>query len=100
MDDYEITNVVVDFTPDRLIRWQPTLSRASRPDAAERVGVSAKHRWGFALSPVGDGVTDVTETFDCIESPEWLQEATKGGATWIEAMTTSLEKLAELIDAS
>jgi hypothetical protein len=100
MDDYEITNLVVDFEPDRVIRWQPLLTRASRPEAQERVGVSAKHRWGYELRTVGDAVTDVTQTFDVIESPDWLKEATDGGKVWIDTMTASLEKLAGLFGAS
>jgi uncharacterized protein YndB with AHSA1/START domain len=36
MDDYEITNLIVDFEPGRVIRWQPVLTRTSRQDAQER----------------------------------------------------------------
>jgi uncharacterized protein YndB with AHSA1/START domain len=95
MGEYEMTNAIVAFEPDRLIRWQPTMTRASRPEDAETVGDSAKHRWGFELTPVDDDVTDVTETFDCGESPDWLKQAVKGGERWIEAMTATLDNLAQ-----
>ena len=96
MGPYEMTNTIVEFELDRLIRWQPTMTRASRPEDLDGVGNSARQRWGFELAPVGDTVTDVTETFDCIDSPEWLKTAVKGGRRWVDAMTVTLDKLAEL----
>ena len=58
------------------------------------MGVSAGHVWGFDLTPVSEGVTDVTETVDYSASPAWLQELSQGGKTWTEALTTSLDRLA------
>jgi uncharacterized protein YndB with AHSA1/START domain len=97
MGEYEMTNAVVEFTPDRVIRWEPTMTRASRAEDHDGLGESAKQRWGFELTPVSDSVTDVTETFDCIESPDWLKEAVKGGELWVDAMNTTLDKLAERV---
>jgi hypothetical protein len=94
MGSYEMTNTIVEFVPDRLIRWQPTMTRASRPEDLDGVGISAKQRWGFELTPVSDTVTDVTETFDCIDSPDWLKTAVKGGQGWVTAMTATLDNLA------
>jgi uncharacterized protein YndB with AHSA1/START domain len=94
MDDYQITNTIVAFDQDRQIRWHPLLTRASRPEAQDRVGVSVGHVWGFELTPIGERVTDVTETVDYSASPEWLQELSQGGRTWIDALTATLEKLA------
>jgi hypothetical protein len=94
MDDYEITNTIVAFEKDRQIRWRPLLTRASRPEAQERVGVSAGHVWGFDLTSVSESLTDVTETVDYSASPEWLQDLSQGGKTWIDAMTATLDKLA------
>jgi uncharacterized protein YndB with AHSA1/START domain len=99
MGEYEMTNEVVDFEQDRLIRWQPTMTRASRPEDRDSVGNSAKQQWGFQLTPVGDSVTDVTETFNCTESPEWLKAAVKGGEVWIAAMNETLDRLATQVDA-
>jgi uncharacterized protein YndB with AHSA1/START domain len=99
MGEYEMTNVVVEFEPDRLIRWRPTMTRASRPEDLDAVGSSAEQRWGFQLAPVSETVTDVTETFDCVQSPAWLKNAVKGGERWIEAMTTTLDRLAARVDA-
>jgi hypothetical protein len=99
MGEYEMTNLVVEFEQDRLIRWQPTMTRASRPEDRDGVGNSAKQRWGFQLTPVDETVTDVTETFDCVNSPAWLKDAVKGGERWIEAMTTTLDKIAAGVEA-
>jgi hypothetical protein len=98
MGEYEMTNVVVEFAPNELIRWQPTMTRASRPEDRDVVGDSANHQWGFQLSPVSETVTNVTETFDCTASPAWLKEAVKGGEGWIGAMTRTLDRLAERVD--
>jgi uncharacterized protein YndB with AHSA1/START domain len=97
MGSYEMTNTIVEFEPDRLIRWQPAMTRASRPEDRDAVGSTAKQRWGFELTPVSDTVTDVTATFDCIESPDWLKTAVKGGQRWVEAMTATLDNLAERV---
>jgi uncharacterized protein YndB with AHSA1/START domain len=97
MGSYEMTNTIVEFVPDRLIRWQPALTRASRPEDGDAVGSSAYQRWGFELTPVSDTVTDVTETFDCSESPDWLKTAVKGGQRWVEAMTLTLDNIAERV---
>jgi uncharacterized protein YndB with AHSA1/START domain len=98
MGEYEMTNLIVEYEPDRLIRWQPGLSRASRPEDVDEVGNSAYQRWGFELTPVTETVTDVTETFDCIESPDWLKNAVKGGERWIESMTVTLDNLATQVE--
>ncbi len=97
MGNYEITNEIVEFQPDRLIRWQPGLSGASRPEDQEEVGTTAKQRWGFELTPVGRGTTDVTETYDCSESPEWLKRAVRGGDRWLDSMTATLAELEKQI---
>jgi hypothetical protein len=75
------------------------MTRASRPEDRDGVGNSAKQRWGFQLTPVDETVTDVTETFDCVNSPAWLKDAVKGGERWIEAMTTTLDKIAARVEA-
>jgi uncharacterized protein YndB with AHSA1/START domain len=45
---YHVTNTVVEFEEGRLIAWRHF----------------GGHRWRWQLEPVGDGATDVTETFD------------------------------------
>lgn len=45
---YVIKNTVVEFEPDRLIAWRHF----------------SGHRWRYALEPLGDATTRVTETFD------------------------------------
>jgi uncharacterized protein YndB with AHSA1/START domain len=100
MGDYEMTNVVVELEPNRLIRWQPTMTRASRPEDQEDVGKSAEHRWGYELTPVSDAVTEVTHTFDCSDSPDALKRAVRGGERWIPSMAATLEKLALRVEAA
>ncbi len=94
MGDYEMTNHVVAYEEDREIAWEPVMSAASREEDVADVGVPAHHRWGFTLVPEGADLTVVTETFDCTESPEWLQHAVRGGTRWVDAMAATLEKLA------
>ena len=96
MGEYEMRNRVVEYEEDRRLVWEPVLAATSRPDKVSEIGNSAHHRWGFELTPVGPDATVVTETFDCTRSPQWLKEATKGGETWVQAMTTSLQKLEAL----
>lgn len=99
MGEYEMTSHVVEYEQDRRIVWEPVLSGATREDEVADIGESAHQRWGYTLAPEGAGVTLVTETFDCRESPEWLQKAVRGGERWSEAMTVTLERL-ELASAS
>ena len=93
---YEMRNRVVEYEDGRRLVWEPVLAATSRPEKVSDIGNSAHHRWGFDLTPVGSDSTVVTETFDCTGSPAWLKEATKGGETWVEAMTTTLQKLEAL----
>jgi uncharacterized protein YndB with AHSA1/START domain len=96
MGDYEMTNHVVQFEPNRRIGWEPVLKAASRAEDQEVIGDRAEHRWSYDLVPDGSGWTLVTETFDCARSPEWLRRAVRGGERWIESMTITLEKLEAL----
>ncbi|GGM76785.1 hypothetical protein GCM10011609_10910 [Lentzea pudingi] len=45
---YRIENTVVEFEENRLIAWRHFNG----------------HRWRWRLTPLGDGTTEVTETFD------------------------------------
>jgi uncharacterized protein YndB with AHSA1/START domain len=45
---YKILNTVVEYDQDRLIAWRHFYG----------------HRWRWRLEPIGDGRTEVTETFD------------------------------------
>ncbi len=94
MGDYEMTNHVVAYEEDRKIAWEPVMSAAAREEDVGEVGIPAHHRWGYTLVPEGADLTVVTETFDCTESPEWLQHAVRGGRRWVDAMAATLEKLA------
>jgi hypothetical protein len=94
MGDYQMTNHVVAYELDHEIGWEPVMSAASREEDAADVGRPARQRWVYTLAPEGADLTVVTETFDCSESPEWLQRAVRGGRRWVDAMAATLERLA------
>ncbi len=93
MGDYEMTNHVVEYEPDRRIAWEPVVSGASREEDLADIGNSSHHRWGYSLVPEGADSTVVTETFDCTMSPERLKNVLRGGERWLGTMTTTLERL-------
>lgn len=95
MGDYEMTNHVVAYELDHEIAWEPVMSASSREEDLADVGRPARHRWGYTLAPEGADLTVVTETYDCTGSPEWLQQAVRGGRRWVDAMAATLERLAE-----
>ncbi len=73
---------------DRRIIWEP-----ERRDIDE---AGWHHRWGYELTPDGDGWTIVTEIFDCTRAPEEGKQAVKGGRAWIDSMTATLDRLDQL----
>lgn len=82
--DYVMVNRVVEFVPDRHIAWEPY-----REGEAEDMW---HHRWGYELSPEGEG-TRVTEYYDCSRVPEEAERLLQGGTVWLEAMTKTLGRL-------
>jgi uncharacterized protein YndB with AHSA1/START domain len=93
MGDYEMTNHVVEYQPNRRIGWEPVLTAASREQDQADLHDRAGHRWIFELTPVGPDATVVTEIYDCTQAPEWLRTVVKGGQRWRASMTTTLDKL-------
>ena len=101
--DYLMVNYVVEFEPDRRISWEP--APGDVPTAGgdpSKVGVPAGYRWGYSLTPDGDGATVVTEVFDC-GPEENRQHLLREGGKWIngtnsvvESMTASLERLEKI----
>ena len=98
--DYHMLNYVVEFEPDRRIFWEP--APGDLPTAGgdpSKVGIAAGYRWGFSLTPDGDGATVVTEAFDC--GPEDNRqtllredgERINSTNSVLESMTASLERL-------
>jgi Polyketide cyclase / dehydrase and lipid transport len=96
MGKYEMCNHVVEYEEGRRLVWEPVPAAGAGAEDASEMVESAHYLWGFELAPLSADGTVVTETFDCTGSPAWLQEATKGGEGWIEAMTTTLQKLDSL----
>ena len=101
--DYLMLNYVVEFEPDRRIFWEPApgdlLTAGGDPS---KVGIPAGYRWGFSLTPDGDGATFVSEVFDC-GPEENRQILLREGGEWIngtnsvlESMTASLERLEKI----
>jgi uncharacterized protein YndB with AHSA1/START domain len=97
MGDYEMSNHVAEFEPNRRISWEPVMTAASRPEDKPGLGQRTGHTWSYELTPVDSGSTLVTETYDCSRAPEWLRQAVKGGDRWIPCMTATLEKLEDLV---
>jgi hypothetical protein len=97
MGDYEMSNHVVQYEPNRLIGWDPVLKAASREEDRAEIGKQEPaQRWTYALVPVDAGTTLVTETYDCSRAPGWLRKAVRGGERWRESMTITLAKLDSL----
>ncbi len=101
-DDYLMINYVVVFEPDRRIVWEPAPGDPSRTDGDDpaKVGIPAGYRWGFTLTPDGEGATVVTEVFDPGPLP---QDLLRDGGAWIngansvmESMVASLERLEKI----
>jgi hypothetical protein len=101
--DYLMLNYVVEFEPDRRIFWEPAPGDlATAGGDPSKIGVPAGYRWGFSLTPVGDGATVVTEVFDCgPEENRWI--LLREGGEWIngsnsvlDSMTATLERLEEI----
>lgn len=93
LGNYEITNHVIEYQPNRRIAWEPVLTAASRPEDQADIGDRSHHRWIYELTPDGPDATIVTETYDCTRAPDWLRRAVKNGQRWMTAMTMTLEKL-------
>jgi len=96
MGDYVMENRVVEFEPERRIVWEPVMRSIDKAEFQSSVGDPAHHQWGWELEPLDADRTRVTEFFDCSRSPDWLQQAVKGGELWrteIEASLANLERL-------
>lgn len=98
--DYVMENRVVEFEPQRRIVWEPVMRWVDKPEFESRVGQPADHQWGWQLETLGPDRTRVTEFFDCSRSPDWLQEATKGGEQWRPVIEASLDNLQRQLTGS
>jgi Activator of Hsp90 ATPase homolog 1-like protein len=91
---HEMNNHIVEYERDRRISWEPEAGNG-HPNAG-----TANARWGqrwiYELEPAAPDATLVTETYDCSQVPELEQARMNGGTTWIDAMTTSLQRLSDL----
>jgi hypothetical protein len=91
----------VEFEPDRRIFWAPAPGDPSRAegDDPSKVGIPAGYRWGYSLTPDGDDVTVVTESFDCgTVSEEVRQFLLCDGGTWINGTNSVLESMAASLE--
>ena len=96
--DYEMLNAVADYEHDRRIAWEPRPGdQAAATMSGLEIGAEQGYRWSFELVPDGPDATVVTETFDCSAAPSDIRAAVRNGESWRESMSTSLEKLGELV---
>lgn len=100
LGDYVTENHVVEFEPDRRIAWEPVLKETDHPEAQSNIGVEAHLRWRWELAPQPDGTTLVTESYDLSRCPAWLREASEEGEYWRQAMESSLENLARMVEGT
>ncbi|MGC2486275.1 MAG: hypothetical protein WA359_08530 [Acidimicrobiales bacterium] len=97
--DYVMLNRVVEYVPERRIGWEPAPGDvAASEDGKYPIGVPSGHRWSFELTPVDADTTDVTEIYDGASAPEDVRAATEEGEVWIDTMTATLTRLAEICE--
>ena len=86
---------VVEFEADRRIFWEPAPGDPSRAegDDPSKVGIPAGYRWGYILTPDGDGATVVTEVFDDGPLEEIRQSLLRDGGVWINGANSVLESM-------
>jgi hypothetical protein len=95
--EYLMLNLVVEFEPGRRIFWEPAPGDlAPAGGDPSKVGIPAGYRWGYILTPDGDDATVVTEVFDYGSAPVEIRQAVREGGEWVEAMTSSLDKLEKI----
>ncbi len=81
---YLMSNTVVEFEPNRLIAWRHY----------------GRHRWRYALEPIDDDTTRVTETFDWSTAPRparWAMETAGYPERNRRAIEATLDRLAAAV---
>jgi hypothetical protein len=86
--DYEMRSEVVEFVPDRAIAWAP-----KRHDVVDD---DWDHRWGWRLTPDGEG-TEVIAFFDCSRVPDDALRILRRGAWGRPILERSLVRLESLV---
>lgn len=81
---YQVRNTVTRITPDRLVEW--TVGFGDHPPFG--------HVYGWALEPVGEAETDVTNYCDWSEADEGMRT----GVTWPVVPVSMLEQSVEKLD--
>jgi hypothetical protein len=90
---YTMTNTVIDFEQDRRIAWQTVLAGPLGRFIGGRI-------WRYELEETPDG-TEVTETWDITQDKQrFVLKVGAVGKQTAEAMTKTLERLAELTEGS
>ena len=89
---YSMSNKVIEFEPDKRIAWQTTFAGPLGRFIGGRIW-----RYDFELS--GGGGTLVRETWDITQDKQrFMLKAGPVGKQTMEAMTKTLERLAELTE--
>jgi hypothetical protein len=81
---YQVRNTVTRITPDRLVEW--TVGFGDHPPFG--------HVYGWALEPVGENETDVTNYCDWSDAAEEMRT----GVTWPVVPVAMLEQSVEKLD--
>jgi hypothetical protein len=90
---YSMSNTVIEFEPDQRIAWQTTLSGPFGRFIGGRI-------WRYELEGTEDG-TVVRETWDITQDKQrFMLKAGPVGKQTADAMTKTLERLAELTESS
>jgi hypothetical protein len=91
---YSMSNTVIEFDQDRRIAWQTILSGPLGRFVGGRI-------WRYELEAAGGGGTLVRETWDITQDKQrFVLKAGPVGKHTAEAMTKTLERLAELTESS
>jgi uncharacterized protein YndB with AHSA1/START domain len=80
---YRVRNTVTRIEPDALLEWSVAANGRS----------PSGHVWGYTLTPVDEGGTDVTSYCDWSGVPERRRGATRWPVVPVESMVASLERL-------
>jgi hypothetical protein len=81
---YQVRNTVTRITPDRLVEW--TVGFGDHPPFG--------HVYGWALEPVGENETDVTNYCDWSDAAEEMRT----GVTWPVVPVAMLDQSVEKLD--
>ncbi len=91
---YSMSNTVIEFEPDKRIAWQTTFAGPLGRLIGGRI-------WRYEFEMSGGGSTLVRETWDITQDKQcFVLKAGPVGKQTRDAMTTTLERLAEITESA